>query len=134
MLYNIDANGVKTLKDPKQLDFTKDYVSEAMNDHPELIAQGDVGAREFFKTSPSSDLGATNKYEVKGVTHLKKHYLKIPIALMEEVRDKAGNVTGPRVRKEQLPGIRSRRLTHGAHHGRCLRSIRELPWQHSFHQ
>lgn len=107
MLYDIDPKtGAKKMKDPASIDYSKDYVSEVIMEHPEIVSKGDQGLRAYLKTFQSQDLGKTIKREVKGVTVETKYDAKVP-PYMELVTDKDGVGTGVKVRGEVIPGFKN---------------------------
>jgi len=105
MLYDIDPKtGAKKMKDPATIDYSKDYVSEVIMEHPEVITKGDSGLRAYLKGFQLSKIGNSEQFEKDGVTRKQVYTLEKP-DFMEEVRDKRGWVTGAKVRSENIAGV-----------------------------
>ncbi len=110
MIYDVDPNtGARKPKDVSKIDFNKDYLSEAIDQHPELIAHGDLPLRNFTKGYQSADIGGKRKSEYKGVTRLESYTGKVP-GYAEAVFGDPKNptfATGVQLRGEVIPGVKN---------------------------
>jgi hypothetical protein len=105
-IYKVDPKtGQKSLKNPNEIDPSVDYFQKTAEEHPELIAMGEQGIRNFTQSFKPVDMSTLpTSYEKKGITITRETKAHVP-AYQTLVKDKDGRDIGIKVRSKVIPEL-----------------------------